>query len=939
MRFRLLFISFMYIGLAYGQDQFQQDESGLLPVMYSGSVIVSGDINNDGLDDLVALDEGTRVKVFYQKGKGKGFLYDSLGDHRGEPKWSIAVGDIDSDGNKDIFSMGAYEHIQWLSLTPNGVIKKTIPAPELYAQGANLVDVNNDGVLELFICNDIGLNYLYQLDTAGIVLQRVEDWVDFRTVPASDNSGNYGSLWMDIDKNGLPDLYIAKCRAGVDDPTDPRRINVLYMQESPLIFKEAALEFGLADGSQSWTADFADVDNDGDWDCFIANHKGNSLLMIQESDGRFVDRSEEWGLSIKSNILQVKFVDINNDGLQDLIYSGEAKALFWNLGDHFVKAQEFIGQSPMTSFVVGDWNDDGWLDIYATYCDPFNLPSDRKDRLWWNKGGDGHFVRLKLQGTISNLDGIGARAEVFSSRGVQMKELRAGESYGIQNSNILHFGIADGDRPDSILVYWPSGVVDRILDPVLDTRYHVTEGQCTYVPPTIRLTNSGYFCGGDSIQLSAPEADSYSWSNGQTTQSIIVDQEGRYFVVLEKSGCSQLSYPVYIQDDPDTDPVIRSTSERYACDGDIVTLSTVAALGYKWNTGDTTQAISINSSGSFQVSITGFCRDTVSGVVEMTFYDRPDQPEVSADTVIIGQKAVLKATGDKVLWYDTPDASTPIHIGNSLIIDSLLADTTFYAASVKDYSGRILYGGEKEFNGSQQAAPFFNSGLYFTVHRRCRLRSVKVYAQKEGDRMIEVMNAKGDVIAASRVFLEEGWNQVMLGVELMPSPNRYLITTNAEVNREVFGNANPLLNFREDFVEYPYRIDDDISIIRSVHGTSYYFYFFDWEVEEIDYCESDRVPVRASLLTASPKYFYADKEIVLYPSPSHGELNIERKGEFAHEEVELSLYNLNGQLVFSKPGLSGSGTIKLQVPMPPGIYLVHVLGETFYTTRKWIKID
>jgi hypothetical protein len=247
-------------------------------------------------------------------------------------------------------------------------------APDLYAQGANLVDINRDGHLDLFVCHDEGESHVYRNDGTGRLV-REREWIDMKTVEPSDNSGNYGSVWTDLDGNGWPDLYIAKCKAGAFLPTDPRRINVMYMQGDSLEFDERAVAMGIADGSQSWVADFADVDNDGDLDVFVANHKGPSYLFIQESPGVFVERSKEWGLDVTFNIIQAKFADLDNDGWLDLVLSGSEQRLFMNKGDRFELADDFLQASPMTSFVLGDFNEDGYLDIYASYCDLINMPS------------------------------------------------------------------------------------------------------------------------------------------------------------------------------------------------------------------------------------------------------------------------------------------------------------------------------------------------------------------------------------------------------------------------------------------------------------------------------------------------------------------------------------------------------------------------------------
>jgi hypothetical protein len=91
----------------------------------------------------------------------------------------------------------------------------------------------------VFACHDDAAGRIWGNDGSG-ALQESNNWIDLATVPASDNSGNYGSVWSDIDNDGDLDLYIAKCRQGVNDPSDPRRINALYINDGAGNYTEAA---------------------------------------------------------------------------------------------------------------------------------------------------------------------------------------------------------------------------------------------------------------------------------------------------------------------------------------------------------------------------------------------------------------------------------------------------------------------------------------------------------------------------------------------------------------------------------------------------------------------------------------------------------------------------------------------------------------------------
>ena len=136
------------------------------------------------------------------------------------------------------------------------------------------------------------------------------------------NSGNYGNVWSDVNGDGLMDYYIAKCRQGSTSMTDARRINQLWLNNGDGTFTEAAEAFGLDIGFQSWTAEFQDIDNDGDMDCFITNHDAASQLFENIDNTTFVDISATSGIDVRGLPIQATMKDFDNDGFVDVFVSG-----------------------------------------------------------------------------------------------------------------------------------------------------------------------------------------------------------------------------------------------------------------------------------------------------------------------------------------------------------------------------------------------------------------------------------------------------------------------------------------------------------------------------------------------------------------------------------------------------------------------------------------
>ena len=236
-------------------------------------------------------------------------------------------------------------------------------------------------------------------------------------------------------------------------------------------FTEDAEAANLKNGEQTWLTDFGDIDNDGDLDAIIINHGSGPNLMRNNGNGTFTEITASSGLLPTLNAeniygVQGFFKDFNNDGFLDLMVSGDAHFLFYGNGNGtFQPVSNPFNSNTIQAFTVGDLNHDGFLDIYAGYATGLNTPTTIKDVLWLNQGNANNFFNVQLVGVQSNVNGIGARVELYGSWGLQIREVRAGEGYGVMNSLTQHFGLGASTTIDKVVVKWPSGIVDESLNP------------------------------------------------------------------------------------------------------------------------------------------------------------------------------------------------------------------------------------------------------------------------------------------------------------------------------------------------------------------------------------------------------------------------------------------------------------------------------------------
>ena len=126
--------------------------------------------------------------------------------------------------------------------------------------------------------------------------------------------------------------------------------------------------------------------------------------------------------------------DMDNDGFVDLLHAGGSHRYFRNNGNmtFTLVNNTFPNGDTMHSFGLGDLNHDGSMDVYASYGDGYNDPdAQNDDMIWMNNGNNNNWIVFELEGTTSNKGAVGALVEIHGPWGVQIREIRAGESYGI----------------------------------------------------------------------------------------------------------------------------------------------------------------------------------------------------------------------------------------------------------------------------------------------------------------------------------------------------------------------------------------------------------------------------------------------------------------------------------------------------------------------------
>lgn len=931
----------------FAQIGFTNQNNLLFPAYHnSGVAIAVLDMNGDGRDDIVRMNQGKQLGIEYQGENNQAFTHLSLGQVSSEKQWGICAADVDNNGFPDLLIGGAYDGIHFYKANSNGTgyTVSNLTAPGTFVQSLNFADINNDGWLDAFVCHDDGTPRIFANDGAGNFTYSPQ-WMDLSTMPASDGSGNYGTVWSDVDNDHDLDLYIAKCRQGVANAADGRRINQLFLNNGDNTYtQDLTNAAGLRIGAQSWTADFGDIDNDGDFDCFVTNHDVPSQLLENDGAGHFTDISAASGVGAVGGLpIQGIFRDFDNDGFVDLLVAGQTHYMLRNNGDKTftVVANLFFNNAQMESCAIGDLNHDGFQDIYGGYAETFNNPTTYPDVLWMNNGNDNHFFGLNLRGIQSNRDGVGARITVYSPLGIQIREVRSGESYGIMNSMQMHFGLGQLTEVDSVVVRWPSGIVDVLVQPSINQYFTIYEGGC--IVPTVTAFADGptSFCSGQSVQLGTTEDFvSYEWNTGDTTATITASAAGQYMVTITiPEGCSAVSNFILVTVDPVETPSISVSGDTVFCAGGAVTLTASSAFSYLWNTGEITQSISVGQAGNYTVVTQGLCAQYMSAPQKINILDAPP-PVATGDTTWVGGAAILTTTGNNVVWYNDPADPTVIFYGNTLNIPSLAATDTFWVANITQYDTPNQFTGMLNHVGTPLSSNNTNGQIIFDCFKPVRLARVKVYTAKAGNRKIDLYDNSTNLLQTITVNIPVGTTLIDLNFDI-PVGTDMILTTDPAVNQSTLNSNGPQLRRSDDSLAYPYVIPGVISINggNTAGFTDRYYYFYNWDIDYYETnCESAWVPVIAF---ADPNFVSASepawgKALNVYPNPVTGVLNLDLQG-FSGGAVTVSIKNALGATLQTQHREMPAGTMHWQTNLagiPKGIYWVEVAANQGIVQRK-----
>ena len=456
--------------------------AGIDLISMAGGIIVD-DFDNDGLLDIVtsSFDMCEHLHFFHNNGDGtfsdrsaQAGLMDQLGG------LNIIQADYNNDGCMDILvTRGGWQFPMRMSLLRNNcdgtftdVTREAGLSEAVSSQSAVWADIDNDGLLDLFVANERGPLHLFRNRGDGT-------FDDISKAAGVDAKGFAKAVVAaDYDNDGFPDFYVSNLNGD----------NLLYHNNRDRTFTEVGKQAGVQQPWTSFAAWFFDYDNDGLPDLFVTSYymstdevmrsylglpyNAESLRLYKNlGNGSFRDVTKEVGLDRVFMPMGANFGDIDNDGFLD-IYMGMGNPSYASILPHvllrnqegkaFVDVTTSSGTGDLHKghgVAFADIDNDGDEDI-LTVTGGAVTGDAHAFRLYENPGNGNHWINIRLVGVKTNRAAIGARIKVTvqepgKTQRFIYRTVGSGGSFGASPLS-QHIGLGKSDRITSLEVWWPT---------------------------------------------------------------------------------------------------------------------------------------------------------------------------------------------------------------------------------------------------------------------------------------------------------------------------------------------------------------------------------------------------------------------------------------------------------------------------------------------------
>lgn len=463
----------LYSGFLYSQVTFT-DVAPTLGVNDAGAAqgVVFLDLNNDGWLDIFCANNNTPSRLWINNG-GSAFTESSStwGININSPTRGCSAADFNNDGYIDIMIGNWQTPIMLLKNAGTYLMEvgQTAGVNFIgYGGSINWIDYNKDGKIDVFFAND-GMPPRYSFFFKNNNLSNFSNVA--YSIGITDSASILCLAAADYNNDGYPDIF-----AGTQSRPGVVFTGMLYKNNGNGTFTEVGDPSMVQTTFYTWGAEWGDYNNDGFMDLYLASTTGFNQLFKNNGNGTFSEVAIASGVDDAGNSYSCGWADIDNDGDLDLyVAKGQnyADKMYRNDNGIFTDISASIGMGDLrhsSCISWGDYNNDGFLDLYLNN-------NGTENRLYKNSGNSNKWIEFRLTGTNSNRSAIGTRVRIKTGNLSQIREVEGGSGGKGQNSLAIEFGIGSATIIDSVIVKWTSGLQQIFTNVTPNIIYNLTEGQ------------------------------------------------------------------------------------------------------------------------------------------------------------------------------------------------------------------------------------------------------------------------------------------------------------------------------------------------------------------------------------------------------------------------------------------------------------------------------
>ncbi len=581
------------------------------------------DFNEDGFDDITFVSSSGNLTLWQNDQFGQFDNSILISVPEGNMK-SITWVDYDNDMDNDLFltyrdlGIRLFENVGDFVFNDVTSISGLTTQPSM-AFGSSWVDINNDGLLDLYVCNYDDQYSYYDYPKTNYLYKNIGNgsFIDISNSSGAANGyqESFQSIWFDLNDDGFLDMSLINDRNQFND--------AFYLNNGDETFSDNASSLNLLALDRSpMSNSISDFDNDGDYDIYKTDF-GPSYNLNTNDSLQLHSLNTNLNNTFFTNDINLFnpepyyfswaaiWSDFNNDMYDDIFLSTGSidmtdvnPSLFYNnnMGSSFVLEADVPGTFYRTHGASkGDFNSDGLYDLVL-----LNIQESSKILLNNSQSGN-KWIKITPRGVVSNRNAFGTEVILYAGGIAQRKIMNSCENMCSQVSQNLIFGIGNNSIVDSVVVKFLSGITVVKYDLSNNQSYVINEID----PYSVEIfgVDTLQVCDGDFVNLTSSIYSDITWSNGENSDLITVTATDDYFFSgLDSNGVIIYSDTLHVNFNQTTQPLIQinNTDCNYENGVEIMVTNSAAFENviFTWNNGLNGDEIDSVSSGFYAVSAT-----------------------------------------------------------------------------------------------------------------------------------------------------------------------------------------------------------------------------------------------------------------------------------------------------------------------------------------------